>query len=219
MCVSSLTEWLMPHMKTERRGSEARYSLRLGCFTLNRLVLVVLRPSITALICSNKTIVSQLQLQAFFKGVVMDGRKGAEAPQIFGTIKTSALSTIAKLRFSSVVLDSVLRPQRLACHHWRCPCISVFPEATRKASWVPLKDAMSAQKSFNGPKRRQGSCWEELKKIAFDWNIFYPSAPLIFDCMWPLLLLLIMLLQFFKEISNAKFYKPRRTMPHFLRNG
>ena len=56
-------------------------------------------------------------ITSFFKGVVMDGRKGAEAPQIFGTIKTSALSTIAKLRFSSVVLDSVLRPQRLACHH------------------------------------------------------------------------------------------------------
>ena len=53
----------------------------------------------------------------FVKGVVKDGRRGAEAPQIFGTIKTSALSTMAKLRFASVVLDSVLRPQRLACHH------------------------------------------------------------------------------------------------------
>ena len=52
----------------------------------------------------------------FVKGVVKDGRRGAEAPQIFGTIKTSALSTMAILRFASVVLDSVLRPPHLARH-------------------------------------------------------------------------------------------------------
>ena len=80
----------------------------------------------------------------------MDGRKGAEAPQIFGTIKTSALSTMAILRFASVVLDSVLRPKRLACHHCWCPCISVFPEATHKASRGPLKGAVSALKALQG---------------------------------------------------------------------
>merc|ERR1719445_2042804 len=41
MCCSSLTEWLTPHMKTERRGSWLRKTFRFGCFTLNRLVLVL----------------------------------------------------------------------------------------------------------------------------------------------------------------------------------
>ena len=34
----------------------------------------------------------------------------------------------------SAAFDGVLEPLRLAGHTWRCPCISVVPEATHEAS-------------------------------------------------------------------------------------
>ena len=59
---------------------------------------------------------------------------------------------------------------------WRCPGTSAptmahflsFPflcssGAMHEASWVPLKD----KKHFKGLRRKQGSCWEEQKKIVF----------------------------------------------------
>ena len=52
----------------------------------------------------------------------------------------------------------------LAQHSWLCPCFSVVPEATHKASQGPLKVAVSSQK---GPRRRRGSCWEERKRKVF----------------------------------------------------
>ena len=59
----------------------------------------------------------------------------------------------------SVVIDGVLGPPRLARHTWRCPCISVVPEATHEAS--------------------RGSYWEERKRIVFprwgDWFAWYFS--------------------------------------------
>ena len=44
--------------------------------------------------------------------------------------KKSAYSTNAQSRFASVVVDGILGPSRLERHTWRCPCISVVPEAT-----------------------------------------------------------------------------------------
>ena len=54
----------------------------------------------------------------------------------------SAFSTNAQSRFASVVVDGVLGPPRLAQYTWRCPCISVVPEAIHEASRGPLKGAM-----------------------------------------------------------------------------
>ena len=53
----------------------------------------------------------------------------------------------AQSRFASDDLDGVLGPPRLAQHSWRCPCISVVPEATHEASRGPERGAVSAQKS------------------------------------------------------------------------
>ena len=50
----------------------------------------------------------------------------------------------AQSRFTSAVFDSVLGILSLARHTWRCPCFSVFREATHEASGGPLKVAMSA---------------------------------------------------------------------------
>ena len=61
-----------------------------------------------------------------------------------------AFSTNAQSRFASVVVDGVLGPPRLARHTWRCPCISVVPEATHEASRGPEKGAVSAQKALRG---------------------------------------------------------------------
>ena len=44
------------------------------------------------------------------------------------------LLTNTQSRFASVVVDGVLGPPRMARHTWRCPCISVVPEATHEAS-------------------------------------------------------------------------------------
>ena len=41
--------------------------------------------------------------------------------------------------FASVVVGGVLGPPRLARHTWRCPCISVVPEATFEASRGPRR--------------------------------------------------------------------------------
>ena len=57
--------------------------------------------------------------------------------------KKVAFSTNAQSRFDSAVNDSILRPPRLVRHTWRCPCISVVPEATHEASQVPLQGAIS----------------------------------------------------------------------------
>ena len=65
-------------------------------------------------------------------------------------MKKSAFATNAQSRFASVVVDGVLGPPRLACHTWRCPCISVVPEATHKASRRPMKGAVSAEKALKG---------------------------------------------------------------------
>ena len=65
-------------------------------------------------------------------------------------VKKSAFSTNAQSRFASVVVDGVLGPPRLARHTWRCPCISVVPEATHEASRGPEKGAVSAQKALRG---------------------------------------------------------------------
>ena len=55
-------------------------------------------------------------------------------------------------RFASAVVDGVLGPPRIARHTWRCPCISVVPEATHEASRGPKKGAVSAQKALRGSK-------------------------------------------------------------------
>ena len=57
---------------------------------------------------------------------------------------------LSMTRFASVVVDGVLGPLRLARHTWRCPCISVVPEATHEASRGPEKGAVSAQKALRG---------------------------------------------------------------------
>ena len=59
----------------------------------------------------------------------------------------SAFSTNTQSRFVSVVLHCVLGPLHLARHTWRCPRISVVPEATLEVSWGALKGAVSAQKA------------------------------------------------------------------------
>ena len=66
-------------------------------------------------------------------------------------------STNAQSRFASVVDDGVLGPLRLLCHTWRCPCISVVPEATHEASRGPEKGTVSAQKGFK--RVRDGDEW------------------------------------------------------------
>ena len=64
-------------------------------------------------------------------------------------VKKGGFSTDAQSRFASDVLESVLGyPHRT----WRCPCFSVVPEATHKASPRPLKGAVSAQKAIQGSK-------------------------------------------------------------------
>ena len=62
-------------------------------------------------------------------------------------MKISEFLVNTQLRFASVVLDSVLGPQRLVGHTWLCACISVAPEATHEASRGPLKGAVSARKA------------------------------------------------------------------------
>ena len=41
MWLNSRTVWLIPHMKTDSKGSEARYSFLFGCFTLICLVFML----------------------------------------------------------------------------------------------------------------------------------------------------------------------------------
>ena len=48
----------------------------------------------------------------------------------------------------SCFLIFVLEPVQLARLTWRCPCLSVDPEATHEARWV--EGAMSAQKGLQG---------------------------------------------------------------------
>ena len=81
------------------------------------------------------------------RGGCKGGAKGALAPSMFGTTRTSAFSTNTQWKFVSVVLDAVLGPPHLAWHTWWCPWLSVVPEATHEESWGPLKGAVSAQKS------------------------------------------------------------------------
>ena len=50
----------------------------------------------------------------------------------------------------TVIVDGVLGHLRLARHTWRCPCISVVPEATHEASRGPEKSALSAEKALGG---------------------------------------------------------------------
>ena len=57
------------------------------------------------------------------------GQGGPGPSQFFRTTKRSAFSTNAQSRLASVVVDGVLGPPCLARHTWRCPCISVVPEA------------------------------------------------------------------------------------------
>ena len=42
MCVNSRTVWLIPHMNTDNKGSEALYNFLFGCLKLKCFVLVVL---------------------------------------------------------------------------------------------------------------------------------------------------------------------------------
>ena len=76
--------------------------------------------------------------------------KGGQASPIFRTMKTSAFSTNAQSRFASAVLSGVLGPPRLARHTWRCPCISVVPEAMHGVRLRPWRGTMSAQKALQG---------------------------------------------------------------------
>ena len=65
-------------------------------------------------------------------------------------MEKSAFSTNAKSRFASVVVDSVRGHPCLARQTWRCPSISVVPEATHEARRGPEKGAVSAQKALRG---------------------------------------------------------------------
>ena len=47
-----------------------------------------------------------------------------------------------------LLLTVLLGPPCLAHHTWRCPCISVVPEATHKTSRGPEKGAVSAPKAL-----------------------------------------------------------------------
>ena len=67
-----------------------------------------------------------------------------------GSVCKSAFSTNTQSRFASCVFDGVLGTPRVAQHTWRCPCISVVPEATHEASRGPEKGAVSAQKALRG---------------------------------------------------------------------
>ena len=80
--------------------------------------------------------------------------------QNLGSVKKSAFSTNTKSRFASAVFDGVLGTPHLARHTWQCPCISVAPEAMHKASQVPLKGAMSAQKARQATHETE--IWELL---------------------------------------------------------
>ena len=74
ICDNSRTVWLIPHMKTESRGSEARYSFRLGCFTLIFLVLILAMIEAIFPSCStdkksahaNKKVTRQLRFPQYF---------------------------------------------------------------------------------------------------------------------------------------------------------
>ncbi len=74
ICDNSRTVWLIPHMKTESKGSEARYSFRLGCFTLIFLVLILAMIEAIFPSCStdkksahaNKKVTRQLRFPQYF---------------------------------------------------------------------------------------------------------------------------------------------------------
>ena len=88
-------------------------------------------------------------LNPYFAGLVTNSIYSVDFSQLRIGVKC-AFSTNAQPRFASVVVDSVLGPPRLARHTYRCPCISVVPEATHEASRRPEKGAVTAQKVLRG---------------------------------------------------------------------
>ena len=86
---------------------------------------------------------------SYVRGVVS---KGGLDPQHLEQQKTSVFSTGEQSRFAPIGLDSVLGLPRLAQHTYRCPCISVVPDAKQRASRGPLMGAASAQKALQGSK-------------------------------------------------------------------
>ena len=98
------------------------------------------------------------------------GPRGAQPPHFFGWMKTNLLFINTPSRFMSGVLDSVLGPPCLARHTWRCPCISVVQKQRTRRVKGPRRAPCQLKKPFEGP--RQGSCWEERKRIVFPrWGV------------------------------------------------
>ena len=82
----------------------------------------------------------------------------------------SAFSTNPQSSFINQVhlfFNGVLGPLHLTRHTWRCPSISVVPEATHKASRGPLKGVMSAQKSLFRVWDGDKGVPEVLQRIVF----------------------------------------------------
>ena len=63
-------------------------------------------------------------------------------------------------RIASAVLGP---PQPKSTHPWGAACPSVVQEVTSDAC-DPWRALCQLKKHFKGPRRRQGSCWEERKK-------------------------------------------------------
>ena len=71
---------------------------------------------------------------------------------IFRTTKKECVLSNAQSKFASVVLDGALGPLCLACASTDGVIVSfyVVPAAKYKASGMPLKGAVSAQKALEG---------------------------------------------------------------------
>ena len=126
----------------------------------------------TKTICLIKGVLVMLGLGGLF----LKGLGGpALPPLIFVTMKTSMFSTNGHPRFTSIVLDCVLRP----------PCLA----RTTPKVYLYLRKQCA--------RRRQGSYWQGMKEINIsptrDSLICHPSksvfftylAPLMFDCLRP----------------------------------
>ena len=80
-------------------------------------------------------------------------------------------------------IEKITLPMRLARHTWLCPCFSLVPEGTHKASQGTLKGAAFAQghlkKPFKGTRQRQWSCMKGRGRIAFPWRRVTDLLPYI----------------------------------------
>ena len=98
------------------------------------------------------------------------------------SIVKSVFSTCAQSRSALAVLDGVLGPHGL---HFTPVGVLVsmkFRKQRTRQGEGPWRVLCQLKKLFKGPRRRRGSCWEELHSIVFPrWWVFYLPSRQIND--------------------------------------